>query len=234
MKGIWKNALSGYDRKGNRRKKQTRHHFVKDNAQLLRRRHHKFNHLSSDKFRIEGDTITVGTFAEMNGKIKVVQKTNVYKILVSFKCKKTKTFKSIKTLAYQKATSKIYSSVWFDYKTDKPLKKVIGINHYDIFYDVKILNFIEVKELDWERVVEKNKSIVTKENLYNRCTKEFIYGKIVYGHEINYSDGKRRKIAQKYINGITRASVRNWISKMDWDSERKTHPLEKSLAWEIS
>ena len=42
-----------------------------------------------------------------------------------------------------------------------------------------------------------------------------------------------RKTAQKFVSGQTRASVRDWIQKGDWESERKIPVLEKSIAWEI-
>ena len=35
MKGLWKENLCGYDRKGNKRKKQTRHYTLKDNVQAI-------------------------------------------------------------------------------------------------------------------------------------------------------------------------------------------------------
>lgn len=44
-----------------------------------------------------------------------------------------------------------------------------------------------------------------------------------------------RKNAQKLANRTTRAKLKQWISKKDYDMdiEIKTHSLQKSIAWEI-
>lgn len=53
MKGLWKESLQGYDRKGSYRKKQTRHQTLKDNVQAIV--HTYRNNPEKVDFRYESD-----------------------------------------------------------------------------------------------------------------------------------------------------------------------------------
>lgn len=63
--------------------------------------------------------------------------------------------------------------------------------------------------------------------------KEFIYNKPFYWSDIRYDRGRRKAYAKKMIDRQIRASVREWISRGDWDKERRTLDYEKSFAWYI-
>ena len=72
--------------------------------------------------------------------------------------------------------------------------------------------------------------IYREENDWN----EFLYNKPFWWSDIRFDNGRRKSYAKKMNNGQVRTSVRNWISKSDWEKERKTAEYEKTFHWYIS
>lgn len=63
--------------------------------------------------------------------------------------------------------------------------------------------------------------------------REFLYNKPFYWTDIRFDKGRRKAYAKKMIDRQVRASVREWISRGDWDKERRTSDYERSFAWYI-
>jgi len=71
---------------------------------------------------------------------------------------------------------------------------------------------------------------LNNEELYGKVYKTTHKPKKIYRKK-NHQSKRSSKTAQKMIHGQTRASVRDWIKKANWDNERKIPCYEKSLAW---
>ena len=91
---------------------------------------------------------------------------------------------------------------------------------------------IDKKELDWTEEYKKRQKVRTIDFTHMN-SREFVYGKPIYRYLkwSMYTESGRRRFAHKYVQGQTRASVRNWIQKGDWDAERKVPWGEVSYAW---
>ena len=88
-----------------------------------------------------------------------------------------------------------------------------------------------------KRKKTKRKHIEKEKRKIMRWSDNFMYGRPIQHWYINtwFIGSKRiRQDAKKMINGQTRASVRDWINKGDWEKERDTPCYEKSLAWYIT
>ena len=70
-------------------------------------------------------------------------------------------------------------------------------------------------------------------------SKIHIYGKLrvnTYSHKLIFSSTKRRKVLKKIANRTTRAKMKSWLSKKDYemDTEPKSHGLQKSIARDVN
>jgi len=62
---------------------------------------------------------------------------------------------------------------------------------------------------------------------------DFLYNKAFWWSQIRFDNGRRKAYAKKMVNGQTRTAIREWISKGDWNKERRIPCYEKSFAWYI-
>lgn len=259
MQGLWKNNVSGW-KKDSRRKKQNYNDFIKDKGRValkiysgLRRSHTKQD---ESIHRVENPMVLI---SKPMSKKKYIKETNAYRVTVSYissykdeefvikhnvngeiiektypKRVPVKTWKEI--ICYFDENEDSHFRYPIELKSKKPLRKVLpNVGKYgalfDIVYKQKLTTLVP---LPWEKDKEyRDTAHIDDKFFYNQ--KEFFYGKILpdWKRWTFYNDGKRRKDGQKLINGIERASIRNWIAKQDWDKEIKTNPYSKSIAWLI-
>ena len=103
------------------------------------------------------------------------------------------------------------------------LKRVEAKKHKDVKLDPYVY-----REEPFNNSFEK-KYVFLKYSHYT----DFLYNQIFQWTEIRYERGRIKSFAKKMVNGQTRASVRDWIQRGDWEGERKTPCYEKSFAWFI-
>jgi len=260
MQGLWKNKVNGW-KKDSRRKKQNYNDFIKDKGRVVLKIYDENGRKSSRKqndeiYRVENPMVKI--IAPLPNK-NYIKETNAYKVSVSF----ISSFKDEEYVIKHSIDGEIVEKTYIrktpvttykeyvcyfdenkdssfrnpiELKSKKPLKKLImNISLYWGRFDIvhkKKLNIIV--PLPWEKDKEWDDSYhESDEFFYNQ--KEFFYGKILpdWKRGTFYNDGKRRKHGQKLVNGILRASVRNWITKEDWGAEIKTHAYSKSISWLI-
>ena len=138
--------------------------------------------------------------------------------------------------AYYKGTT--YNGQWLELETNKSIRDYFGLNfiqaHLITTKEITIIKKIDEKRLDWTKELIERK-ITKTVNFTHSNTNEFAYNKPLpkYLKWTMYTESSRRKWAHKYVQGQTRTSVRNWINKRDWNSERKIPWGEVSYAWII-
>ena len=228
MQGVWKENVSGYDRKGNKRKKQNRKHLLKDKAKW-HIKHTIYNKQiaskKSNRTYIEGDIDFTPPMVKNNRELYVdvwvvdIDNYNYSKSLGEY-CFIIPDghFEGNNRTAFE------YNNSWYDIYTKKIIKGII-----------KPLTKIDTIYLDWD---ENKPKIVEYHGYCGAATKEtiFLYGKplpVKFWNIFGFYATKDRKYAQKKVNHIDRQNLRTYIAKGDWDVEIKTHALSKSIAWEI-
>ena len=238
MQGLWKEKISGYDKKGIRRRKTSRKNTIRDKRVALLKDYHKGR---NKIYRIENpmELVYKGNRYVLNNE-KIEKTTPIYKI--GFRIPKKgfeddyskSSYISIK--AYRNGDKGHYNTQWLEEKTDKNIRDYFGLSFKQFYCIDHIFTIKEVgiKELDWQNEV-------LKRNRIRRCDfntnnqREFIYNKPLYRYYkwSMYTESTRRRFARKMVNGQTRTSVRNWINKGNWDAERVIPCYEKSYAWYI-
>ncbi len=259
MQGLWKNNVSGW-KKDSRRKKQNYNDFIQDKGRValkiysgLRRSHTKQDEAIH---RVENPMVLI---SKPYSKKNFVKETNAYRVTVSyissykdeeFVIKHNVNGEIVEKTYLRKVPVKTWKEIicYFDenedshfrypieLKSKKPLRKVLpNVGKYgalfDIVYKQKLTTLVP---LSWEKDAKyRDTAHIDDKFFFNQ--KEFFYGKILpdWKRWTFYNDGKRRKDGQKLVNGIERASIRNWIAKQDWDKEIKTNPYSKSIVWLI-
>jgi len=222
MNGIWKENLSGYDRKGQKRKRTTRKNIIRDKAKALIK-HFDYlnveNYIDTDNYRNE--SLSIAVFKPIPPS--KPEFADIYSIKLSWE-----DFFSNQWSMFEEAYFK--DGLWYD------------INHSEVFYkhsiyssltsDIEIVKKLKNVQLKYN---DNNDSLYKKRNIIISTGETFIYDKPFASWEKwkLYSDGKRRKIAQKLAHHKDRQYLKQWVKKQDWDSNIKTHPLSKSILWEV-
>jgi len=232
MNGLWKETVSGWDRKGNKRRKQTRNNTIRDKARQIIHIYSEENDVNdkysrkSDKAVLTNSAITVHKFTGSSymssTRTKYPEYVQMWKIRYHYgslgESKVCEAFlNNGKWLLRDKHTlSYSFEVSWFKQREEF----VERICPLDMF------------KPDWtkERAYKNRKS----ENI-NVYGTTYLYSKPLpdWKRSTFYDDGKRRKYAQKYANSMDRQKIREWIGHKDWDKEVKTHALSKSILWEI-
>ena len=207
MKGAWKDKLSGYNHKSDRRKKQSFKHRLKDNGTWILK---------------NADNVGKETFFEDNVTFSVYNRNSIdperYPVYTS-------------SLAFMVEQD---GKIIFIYS--HPEKGILDwFTHKKVSFDVsapyKELEYLGEVELE----VPFNEFFLKErvERADGFTNKRFIYGKLVHKRSVNFDDGKRRKIAQKNAHKRDRRIIRDWINQEDWENEIPTHCTSKSILWEI-
>jgi len=210
MKGLWKNELGGWS-KDTKRKKQTRRHHIKDNGKALWKIYIAQWKKSPER-KVDSDIYFNDCDLEevtYRGR-KKIEYAEVWKIEVNGK------------VHFAWTTDR---TIWYDDYTNESIE----ISSYDdIYYPyIKKLEFIESVPFDDEKWVKPRES---KNDIDGN---EFFLGKPLMKKDINWGNGRRGKIAQKFSHKRDRRIMRDWILQGDWEKERQTHHTSKSLLWEL-
>lgn len=78
---------------------------------------------------------------------------------------------------------------------------------------------------------EVDHSVHNAKNIKHIGSETFVYGINTKDRSLLYYMVDSKKSAQKMVHRQTRASVRNWIAKRDFEAERKIPCYERSLSW---
>jgi len=216
LKGIWKNKLCGYI-KDSRRKKQTLKHYIKDNGKAIHR--HFINEWKNpdrkhDKnvFRIENEVENKFTNIDL-GITEEVTSVDICKI---------------------RWNGKIFFAYYFNGWRDEISHELIIPDWDSELNDMQpqVLHVIKTIPFD-DPVGRKKDQKVYTGSTGDSTRKEFIFGKPLLKKDINWGNGKRGKIAQKFSHKRDRRIIRDWLIKKDYEKEIPTHHTSKSLLWEL-
>lgn len=224
MQGIWKEKISGY-KKDCKRKKQSRKHTLKDKFKALNK-----------KFIIK-DIENEIVHDEANNFV-VIQDEIITKQSGWVETWKIEVLRYIRDIP---SSSGMY--LYPEYSVSIRTAYQIGAQWYDEYDNTEIngdlinkLDFLYKEEVKFEEVLKVKKYRSSWRPNFE--SKIFIYGNPIpkkYKKIFGLRATKRRKYAQKMANRKTRARLKVWLSKKDYNQEIeiKNHVLEKSIAWEI-
>lgn len=230
MQGLWKEDISGWDRKGNKRKKTTRNHNIKDRALSIMKNFEENEDLTTNcRKRYKPEILTSSTIVEhtytgsfYNTKTSYPEYVQIWKI----------------RYFYGKENESVVCEAFLDGREWKMRDKQTVRNAHSISfkddYDsfVEKIRPIEIFKPDWSKERTYNKKVTV--SLSSDGT-TMLWGKplLDWKRWTLFNDGKRRKYAQQTAHRADRAITRAWITKGKWDTEMKTHALSKSILWEI-
>ena len=235
MTGLWKEELSGWNNKDHRRKKQTRKNTLRDKSRAILQDFYKDR---NNFTRTENAQTLTFSGSRWGGLYHFPEFADICKIQIKIP-KKGDEFDSTKgsytTLkAYYKGTK--YNGAWLELESGINIREYLNLGTVQRLLirdeDIYIIEKVGLKRLDWSAELEARK--VTKTiDFTHRTSREFVYNKpmLEYLKWSMSTESSRRKFAHKYVQGQTRASVRNWIAKGDWDAERQIPWGEISYAW---
>lgn len=243
MNGYWKNNVEGWDRKGSKRKKQNRNHFLKDNGRTILKTYDSYrgvNKVDENKFKYETTLVSTYEGSRYGSNTPLEKTAGVYKVRVYYPNENfnAKTYSwisadnKVSVKAYKKGVNS-YNEQWYEAETHLPIREFLGLTYQQWWkaeiFEVRKLGEIE---LDWSAEVKRRETVHIDEEGEGSI---FIYGKLVpdWKRWTFYNNGRRRKYAAKYANRTTRAKIKAWIDVADWDASPKNHALEKSIAWEL-
>lgn len=213
MQGTWKEKVGGWNHKGQRRKKQSRKHTLKDKAKALLKRY--------DYYGKNDDTIH--------------SSVNVTTFVVEPVCKKSG-FVSI----YKYGTQIVYIKDQFGNfgNLDDILEhsSYLQYKFYDVYTDMKtkVKNLERVTFLYKEEVQYKTPLMKGFRYMY-RVPKS--YNDItIYGKPVDTAWKYRRKLYSKFkkhhrktVNARRRAGIRQWLKRGDYDTDAGLGKYEKSI-----
>lgn len=208
MQGTWKENLSGYDKKGNKRKKCSRKHTLKDKKYAIHK--NKLNIVTDGDVEIIPET-----------KLEYGELAKTYLVSVEkydwdgekrSKSRLARTFDDV---------------IWYDEYTleyiDNTVRKI----------NFEYSEFIEYNEPKKVHVYSEYRFYYS---YVSTNTLDFIYGKPYdEGGDIwpNFITRSSKKWYKQHANRKTRSRLKNWLRKKDYDSEIKTHCYEKSIKWHV-
>ena len=219
MNGTWKENLSGYNHKGQRRKKQTRKHILKDKIKpLIKNFYFKNKEIEKEKFFIENQVEYIDneqTKKKRNITIKI------YKIEV------IRYYGELCNSRYSTNIREAYKSVNGGYYDLYNFEPIIG-------NEIKELSLIDTEEFEVEQKDNSKKNNKPITYFYYNSKIYFIYGKPLEKDFFNiygFNSCKRRKYCKKLANKRTRKNIKTWLKKGDFDKPHKNHFMEKSTSW---
>ena len=236
MNGLWKEELSGWNHKDQRRKKQTRKNTLRDKSLAILQDSYNNKNKINRITKVENSQTITFTGSRW-GRIFPLPKTaNIKKISFRIPLKNDEydvskgSYVTIK--AYYKGFE--YNGEWLEVDTNENIRDFFNIgmlqriNIRDIFVSEETYG---KKVLDWTEEIEKRKKVIIRDFITTQ--NEFAYNKPLpkYLKWSMFTESSRRKWAHKYTVRQTRASVRNWLAKRDYDAERKIPYGEISYSW---
>ena len=241
MNGLWKEQLSGWNTKDSRRKKQTRKNTLRDKSRAILQDFYKTERNSKHFTRIENEQTITYTGSRWGIEGTLPKYADIVKIgfRIPHKGDEYDTDKGsfVTMKAYHQGGP--YNGAWKEIDTDKTIREYFDLNFTQKMLiadrDIVIGEKCGKKLLDWTDELEKRKKVTVRDFTHS-TQRDFVYDKPLLSHLkwSMYTESGRRKFAHKYVQGQTRASVRNWIQKGDWDTERQIPWGEISYAWIIS
>ena len=241
MNGLWKLEVSGWNHKDSRRKKTSHKNHLKDKRRAITKAIHNGNNGNDKIYREENAQTLTYTGSRWGLDAPLTKYADICKIGFRIPKKGNEyndamaSYVTIK--AYFKGNEYSSSNAWYEVETDKSIRDYFDLSiHQKILIqnrDIEIISKHGKKLLDWSAELQARKKVkVTDFTHYN--SNEFIYTKS-FNHKFKwkffYQESTRRKFAHKYVMGQTRASVRNWIQRGDWDAPRKVPYGEISYGW---
>lgn len=219
MNGYWKNSIGGWNHKDSKRKKQTRKNYIRDRGKILHKlfiRDSKKRErlVNEDIYRVENEVTYIRTYGHIWPEmLKPKNTVEVWKVLYN---------------------DKIYI-VWEHYGSyyDDVTNEYIDFKIEFDSHNFRKIELLDIVGYDNSGELEKANKVFNSLYRCNLTKKEFFLGKPLLKKDINWDDGKRRGYYQKEAHSKDRASLRDWISKGDWDSEIKTHADSKSIDWSV-
>lgn len=243
MQGIWKENLNGWNHKDSKRKKTTRKYLLKEKGRIIEKIYdgnYRYKSTKTDNSKYYEDKYELSYTKDRY--LKPIQKTaDVLRVeFYYYKSDIPREKRNYENRTYIKANVYLDKSVnhikWVmkdgsdigdKFNLDK--NERFTLTHYFTYYKVGKI------DLDWKPEAEKRKEVEIEEFTPYKV-KSFFYKKPVSSWQRMtwFNDGKRRKIAQKMVNGQQRTSIRDWIKKGDWDSEIPSVDGAKSISWLIN
>ena len=221
MNGTWKENVSGWDRKGNKRKKQSRKHTLKDKVKPLIRKFH-YNEEYNDTIWIEGDANYIKPEKYIYKKSGFIEtwSIEVSRYIGQKVCEDylLSEYSYNNRVAYQTIDDK-----WYDEYTNEPIDGIVKKLHFKYKEEVTFDEPVKIYVGTWSRKPSTDETI-------------FIYGKPItdnYTNQYGFWSARRRKWIQTSAHRKDRALLRQYISNSDWNKDVKTHPLSKSISWEV-
>jgi hypothetical protein len=219
MKGLWKKNVSTWN-KDSKRKKTKLKHILKDNFNFICK---KVDTLPEKIYKEDLNLFLIANRKQLKFRLK---NTNFKIPLYKLRIYNNSSFEQLlsTTFAYNK------DNFWIEYKDNK-LNTIGHINNKHI--DEKFVGYIN--NPFYEENYKYNNELV-ESKLYYSNTKIYVYNKpfSFSEHGLIHKRYNSQKRYKKMINGISRARVKTWINKKDFDSELNRHPLEKSIKRLIS
>lgn len=228
MNGLWKENISGWNKKDIKRKSQKRKDTLRDKGRFILKTYNGTNSPKKDKniFRTEKEEILY----YQNKKRFVSKYGYVFKADITIPLFENGNAVKSDWGGDETYTRSIYiyrddnNSVWREEESNKTIKEFLDLNYYQdrrntVYQKYKTNRVIY---LDWESIVEKNKEIRTEDfSHYNE--KDFIYNKPLpsWKRWTFYNNGKRSKVGQMISTRKERSLLRQYISNRDWDKDVK-------------
>ena len=228
MNGLWKENLSGWNNKDQKRKSQTRKDTLRDKGRFILKTHNWTNSPKKDKniFRTETEEILLyKSKTRFVGKYGDVVKADISIPLFEDGNAVKSDWGGDKT--YSK-TLYVYrdhnNSVWREEESQKTIREFLDLNYYqsrrfEVYQQHKTNRSVE---LDWQTIVDSNNKIRTEEfSHYNEH--DFIYNKPLpsWKRWTFYNNGKRSTVGQMISTRKERTLLKQYISNGDWDKDVK-------------
>ncbi len=239
MNGLWKESLCGWNHKDSRRRKQTRKNTIRDKGRAILQDLYHPERNAKNFTRVENAQTITFTGSRWGRLVPLPKRADIKKISfrIPFKGDEYNVDKGsyVTIKAYYKGFE--YNGEWLESTTDKNIRDFFELG---ILQKINIHKIYESEEtfgqkiLDWTEEIEKREKVFTRDFDHYNCN-EFVYDKPLYKYLkwSIYTESSRRKFAHRYVMGQTRASVRNWIQKGDWDAERSVPWGEMDYGWII-
>ena len=205
MQGLWKNNVSGYNKKGDKRKRQSHKKFVKDKYRSVVK---KFVYGKSENLSVyrEGSKSVFYRDAK-----RIPQEAYVFVWNISIGNKEK--------IAWE------YKGLWYDDFTDERLNIKVG-------FEVKRNFIIEQVPIEVEKQKEHPLREIKSFNIYSK-KERLLYNKPFPIELERMSFWVKKKYSRQKANRKDRVRLRNWLANWDFDKPIKTHELSKSILWDI-
>lgn len=204
MKGLWKEKLSGWNQKGERRKRQNRKHSLKDNFDYIEKA--AYRDIDNKNYKWEGSYEPL-----IEEVVKYGYQVDVYIAEVS-------SFWHSKDFVYEKnkkVCKEVGKSFYKDYETKENLRQL----------SVKVKKELGREFIKYDEPI----TFLIKEVLHNPG-KLFVYGKPVDKKKW-YRGTRRRKWTQRFLNKDMRSKVRKYIHNENWDDVIDSIAEKNTVNW---